>query len=136
MPEFQKVEVPVGAFIGWAAKPTSPPQQVTIEVLNFDQTGGRTFNSESCPQLTGTLVEDAVSYRDKGTTKVTLKAGEMVSVTGAQANLRKGLLQADPARGDLIRLTHTENYATAQGDGKVIEVEKAPAADSVSADDL
>jgi len=143
MTEFKKVEVPQGRFIGWGKK----GQSVTIDVLDFDPTGGSDFNNNACPQVTGTLVEDCDNYRDKGTTKERIKAGELVAVTCGQANLRKGILICDPKRGDLVRLTFTDTYETAKGDGKVIEVEHAPGAggkghqtsdegDSVDGDDL
>lgn len=140
MPEWKKVPVPQGRFIGWGQK----GQSVTIDVLDFDPTGGSDFNGNSCPQLTGTLVEDCDNYTDKGTKKERLKAGEMVVVTCGQANLRKGILICDPKRGDLVRLTFTDTYQTGKGDGKVIEVEHAPGAggkrhdegDSVSEDEL
>lgn len=141
-PTWKKIEVPQGQFIGWG----KIGQTVTIDVLDYDDKGGTDFNGNPCPIVTGTLMDDAVSYRDKGTTKVQLRAGELVSVTCGQANLRKGIKLCDPQRGDLVRLTFTETYETAKGDGKVIEVEHAPGAggkghqsnggDGVDPDDL
>lgn len=132
MAEFQKVEVPVGRFIGWgpAKGPSDPPQTVTVNVLDFDPTGGRDFNDQPCPQLVGTLVDDCDNYRDKGTTHERIKAGELVNVTGATANLRKGLLIADPKRGDLVRMTYNDTYEAAKGQGKVVQVEVARGAGS------
>lgn len=141
MPEFKKIEVPRGQFIGWGKL----GQSITIDVLDYDDAGGTDFNGNQCPLLTGTAMDDTISFRDKGTTKVQVKAGELVSVTCGQANLRKGIKICDPKRGDLVRLTFTETYETAKGDGKVIEVEHAPGAggkghvdsdDSVGEDDL
>ena len=60
----------------------------------------------------------------------------MVTVNGGVANLKKGLLLADPKPGDLVRMTFVDTYKTAQGDGKVIKVEHAPASAVVTADDL
>jgi hypothetical protein len=144
MAEFEKVEVPTGRFIGWgpAKGPSNPPQTVTVNVIDFDATGGKNFNGDPCPQLMGTLAEDATNYRDKGATKETIEAGELVTVTAGTANLKKGLLIADPKRGDLVRMSYNDTYQTAQGDGKVIAVEIARGAgadtsgDKVSEDDL
>lgn len=144
-PQFKKIEVPRGQFIGWGKL----GQSITIDVLDYDDNGGTDFNGNLCPLLTGTAMEDTYSFRDKGTTRVEVKRGELVSVTCGQANLRKGIKICDPSRGDLVRLTYTETYETAKGDGKVIEVEHAPGAgtggsaraaaaqdDSVGEDDL
>jgi hypothetical protein len=145
MTEFKKVEVPVGTFIGWGMKATSPPQQVTIDVLDYDEFGGKDFNGNVCPQLAGTLVEDCVNYRDKGSTKETLKAGAMVQVTCGLANLKRAIKACEPQRADLVRMTHSEDIKVSDGTVKVIEVEHAPGAgkglkadegDTVSEDEL
>jgi hypothetical protein len=133
MADFKTIEVPTGRFIGWGKL----DQQVTVRVVSFDPTGGTDFKNNICPQLIGTLVADCDTYKDKGATKERLEAGEMVTVNGGLANLKKGLLIADPKPGDLVRMTFVDTYKTAEGDGKVIKVEHArdePAA--VSADDL
>ena len=36
--DFEKVEVPRGTFVGWAAK---PGQKMTAKVVAYDETGGR-----------------------------------------------------------------------------------------------
>lgn len=142
-PTWKKIEVPQGRFIGWG----KIGQSVTIDVLDYQPSGGTDFNGNTCPLVTGTLVEDCDNYTDKGTSKERLKAGELVSVTCGQANLRKGILACDPKRGDLVRLTFTDTYTASKGEGKVIEVEHAPGAgggshaagdssDSVGEDDL
>lgn len=133
MPKYREIEVPTGRFIGWGKQ----GQQVSVKVATFDQTGGRDFNGDTCPQLVGTLIEDCDNYTDKGTKSEVLKAGEMVTVTAGISNLKKGLLIADPNPGDFVRMTFVDTYKTAQGDGKVIKVEHAPAEpDSVGEDDL
>jgi hypothetical protein len=121
MPEFQKIEIPQGTFIGWGRK----GQQVTVKVASFDPTGGKDFNGATCPQMIGTLTDDCTNYKDKGATEETLKAGEMVTVTAGVANLKRGLLAADPTPGDIVRMTFSDTYKTANGDGKVIDVEIA-----------
>jgi len=133
MADFKTIDVPTGRFISWGKL----DQQVTVRVVSFDPTGGRDFQNNICPQLIGTLTEACDNYRDKGATHERLDAGEMVTVNGGVANLKKGLLMADPKPGDLVRMTYVDTYKTAQGDGKVIKVEHAPSEPAaVSADDL
>lgn len=124
MPNWDKVDVPAGNYISWEKK----GQQVTMKVLAFDPVGGTDFNEQVCPLLTGYLVEDCTNYRDKGATKETLEAGEMVMITAGQANLKKGLLIADPKRDDLVRLTFSDTYKATKGTGKIIDVEIAKGA--------
>lgn len=131
-PEFTKVEVPQGRFIGWGKK----GQSVTVKVMTYDPNGGKDFNGNICPQMVGTLTEEADNYRDKGTTHERLPAGELVTVTAGVANLKRGLQAADPHPGDLVRMTFTDTYKTANGDGKVIEVQIARASLAVSAEDV
>lgn len=129
--EFVKVEIPQGTFIGWGKK----GQIVTVKVASFDPTGGTDFGGKPCPLLVGELVEACDNYKDKGTTLERLNAGELVSVTAGQANLKRGLLAADPTPGDVVRMSFTDTYKTANGEGKVIEVAIArgatPDADSL-----
>lgn len=132
MAEFKTIEVPTGKFISWGKL----NQQVTVRTVAFDPTGGRDFNNNICPQLIGTLTEACDNYRERGTVHERLEAGEMVTINAGVANLKKGLLMADPKPGDLIRLTFTDTYKTAQGDGKVIKVEHAPGEQAVTADDV
>lgn len=121
---YEKVEVPQGRFIGWGRKPTDPPQTVIVKVTEYDEEGGKTPppNSRTVPQFSGTLVEDATNYRDGGTEKEEIKAGELVTVTCGIANLRKGIKAAEPRPGDTVKLVFNDTYATAEGTGKVIEV--------------
>lgn len=119
---YEKVEVPQGRFIGWAAKVTKPPQEVIVKVLEYDPEGGKTANGTIVPQFSGTLVRDATNYRDKGTERETLNAGELVTVTCGIANLRKGIKAAEPKPGDTVKMVFSDTYETRDGTGKVIEV--------------
>lgn len=132
MPDFEKVEVPQGRFIGWGRK----GQRVTVKVMSFDPTSGSDFSGKSCPQLIGELTESCTNYKDKGTVEETLDAGELVTVTAGLANLKRGLLAADPKVGDIVRMTFSDTYKTANGDGKVIDVEIARVRQTVSEDEL
>lgn len=134
MPRYKTVDT-ASSFIGWGKL----GQEVELKVLTFEPTGGKDFNGKACPRVVGTLVEDCDNYKDlRGDKKrVQLKAGEQVTVEGGVENLRKGLLQADPQRGDFLRLSFVDTYETDRGDGKVIKVEHAKGeAGAVSADDI
>lgn len=133
MTEFTKVEVARGDFIGWAPK---PPQTVIVKVQSFDPLGGTDANDKPCPQLVGTLTEACKSYRDQGATVRDLAAGDLVTVTAGVANLKAGLLAADPKPGDVVKMDFNDTYKTAKGTGKVIEVLIARASQAVSADDV
>jgi hypothetical protein len=133
MPEFQDVDVPRGRFIGWG----KVGQTITVKVASYDPTGGSDANGKVCPQMVGTLTEAADNYRDRGTTLEQLDAGELVTVTAGIANLKAGLLAADPKPGDLVRMEFIDTYKTANGTGKSIKIQIARgAANAVSADDL
>lgn len=132
MPEFKTIEVPQGRFIGWGQK----GQCITVKVMSYDPNGGKDFNGNICPQMIGTLTDDADNYKDKGTAKERLDAGELVTVTAGVANLKRGLMAAEPTPNDIVRMTFTDTYKTANGDGKVIEVQIARATQSVTADDV
>jgi hypothetical protein len=138
---YTKVEVPQGRFIGWGRKVTTPPQTVIVKVSEYDEQGGKTPPPQNnvVPQFSGTLVEDADNYRDAGTEKETIKAGELVTVTCGVANLRKGIKAAEPRPGDTVKLVYNDQYDTAEGKGKVIEVfikRGADDPDAVSEEDL
>jgi hypothetical protein len=132
MTQWKKVEVPTGNYIGWG----KVGQQVTLAVVAYDVTGGEDFNGNPCPQVVGTLTEDAMSYRDKGATEDPQKAGAMVTVKGGQANLKRALQAASPEKGDLLRITYTEDVKVAKGTAKDFEVEIAPGAAAEAEDDL
>lgn len=133
MPEFQDIEVARGRYIGWGRQ----GQTVTVRVDSYDPVGGTDANDRPCPQLVGTLTEAADNYRERGTVHERLDTGELVTVTAGIANLKAGLLAADPHPGDLVRMEFADTYKTAKGTGKVIKVQIArgnPAA--VTADDI
>lgn len=120
-PQWQDVEVPQGAFIGWGEK----GQTIVGRVLSFSVEGGTDFNGNKCPQMVLELTGDAVNYKDKGTTKETIASGEMVTITAGQANLRNNLLAALPSTDDLISIRYDDDYKTANGTGKSFKVQIA-----------
>lgn len=137
MPNYKTIDT-ASAFIGWGKL----DQEVEIEVLTFDPTGGTTAQGKPCPRVVGTLVADADNYKNlsdpDNREHVRLRKGEQVTVEGGIENLRKALLIADPKRGDLLKMTYVDTYVTDKGNkGKVIKVQHAPASEgSVSEDDI
>lgn len=115
---WEKVEVPQGTFIGWGRV----GQGVVGKVRDFSIDGGRDFAGGECPLLTVELTAEAENYADKGTTQSKIDAGELVSITAGQANLRRTLIAARPAIGDLIGIVYSGNYKTANGTGKEFDV--------------
>jgi len=117
--DWEDVQVPRGTFIGWATK---PGQKMTARVLSYSDTDGRDFNGEPCPQLVAELVEPFTNYRDKGTTQEELAAGELVSITCGQANLKRTVRAAALEQGNLFQLAFSDTFKAEKGDGKVFEM--------------
>lgn len=118
---FETVTVPQGAFIGWHE---SPGQVVTGKVLSYDAAGGQDFNGGRCPQIVLELVEAASSFSKSGE-RSDFAAGEMVTITAGQANLKRGILAASPVTGDVLRITYARQERTANGTVKVFELQIA-----------
>lgn len=123
MPELQKVEVPRGQFFGWAVK---PPQEITVETISYDPQGGRDAKDNVVPRLIGKVMVPTTSYRDRGTTEVELDAGEIVTIEGGVANVKTGLLAANPQRGQIVQLKFVGTYETKAGTGKEIDIYVGP----------
>ncbi|MDO5091810.1 MAG: hypothetical protein Q4D79_00050 [Propionibacteriaceae bacterium] len=118
---FEAIETPAGAFIGWHE---NPGQVVTGEVVDYSPTGGQDFSGGACPQVTLRLVEPCSSFNKQGQ-RTDFAAGEVVSITCGQANLKRGIIAAQPAVGDVLRVTHSSNAKTANGVAKVFSLEIA-----------
>jgi hypothetical protein len=121
MTDWQDVEVPQGRFIGWG----KIGQTITGRVVTYSDTEGRSFNDEPCPLLVLELTEAATSYRVKEGTSEDLAAGEMVSITCGQANLRRTVRAGDLTPGDLVRIKYDDTYKTASGEGKSFKMQVA-----------
>lgn len=117
--DWEDVQVPRGTFVGWGLK---PGQKMTAKVLTYGEAEGRDFNGEPCPQIVAELVEPFTNYRDKGTTVEELAAGELVSITCGQANLRRTVRAASLEPGNLFQLAFTDTFKAEKGDGKVFEM--------------
>lgn len=116
--DFQEVESSRGTFIGWG----KPGQTVTIDVVSYSPDGATDFNDKPCPQIVGVLTAAADSYRDKGATKDTIDAGEFVTITCGQANLRNKVASSGVVPGDLLRITYEADEKVDKGTMKVFRL--------------
>lgn len=98
---WEKIEVPRGAYIGWGLR---PGQHVTGVVVEYSPTGGVDFNQNVCPALAIELVEDAWSA-DKAQNYTQHRAGELVQLNCGQVSLKRAVHTADPNPGDLVKIT-------------------------------
>ena len=100
MTNWEVVEVPRGAYIGWGTK---PGQHVTGKVLEYSPDGGTDFNGSPCPTVAIELVENAASFNKDGD-RSNHEAGEIVQLNAGQVSLKRALRAADPAVGDLVKI--------------------------------
>jgi hypothetical protein len=115
---YEEVVVPRGTFIGFG----EIGQTIDGEVLLYSDTEGSDYNDQPCPLVVIQLTQPATNYRNKGTEKETIAAGELVTVTCAQANLKSAARAANLEPGNLVRIVYAGNYKTAKGDGKEFKV--------------
>lgn len=120
-PQWETVDVPAGAFIGWG---TSAGQHVTGKVLEFDPAGGLDFNDKVCPQLVVELTERAASFNKAGD-RTDYDAGELVTLTCGLVRLSRAVKAAQPEPGDLVKVTMTGMERTANGEMKVFDLKIA-----------
>ena len=106
MTNWETVEVPRGAYVGWGTK---KGQHVTGKVLEYSPDGGTNFAGDPCPSVTIELTEDAASFNKDGE-RSNHQAGEIVQLNAGQVSLKRALRAADPSPGDLVKIT-LENLA-------------------------
>lgn len=106
MTTWETVEVPRGAYLGWGTK---KGQHVTGKVLEYNPDGGTNFAGDPCPSATIELTEAAASFNKEGE-RTDYPAGEIIQLNAGQVSLKRALRAADPAPGDLVKIT-LENLA-------------------------
>lgn len=106
MTTWETVEVPRGAYLGWGSK---KGQHVTGKVLEYSPDGGTNFAGDPCPSATIELTEPAASFNKEGE-RTDYPAGEIIQLNAGQVSLKRALRAADPATGDLVKIT-LENLA-------------------------
>lgn len=118
---WEDIEVPRGAYVGWGDQ---IGQHVTGKVLDFEPSGGTDFNGNICPQLAIELVEPAASFNKKGE-RTDYPAGELVNLTCGQVSLKRAVKAADPAPGDLVKITLGNLVSTSNGTVKEFNIKIA-----------
>ena len=126
---WEDVSVPRGAYIGWS---TQPGQHVTGKVLEYNPVGGTNYAGDPCPQLSVELIEPAASFNKAGE-RTDFPAGEFVVVNAGQASLKRAVQAAALERGDLVKITMTGLYKSANGEGKEFAIKVARGAGQTAA---
>ena len=121
MTTWETVEVPRGAYIGWGSK---KGQHVTGKVLDYQPEGGTDFNQNPCPSATIELTEAASSFTKDGD-RSEHEAGSLVQLNAGQVSLKRALRAADPAPGDLIKITLVNLAKTDKGSVKEYDIKIA-----------
>lgn len=118
---WEEVQVPTGAYISWGNK---PGQHVTGKVIDYLPEGGSDYNGDPCPHLTVELIEPAASINKEGN-RTDYPAGEIVQLNAGQVSLKRKLRAADPASGDIIKITLDNLAKTDRGTVKEFDLKIA-----------
>ena len=121
MTTWETIEVPRGAYIGWGSK---KGQHVTGKVLDYQPEGGTDFNGNACPSAAIELTETAASFNKDGD-RSEFAAGELVQLNAGQVSLKRALRAADPAPGDLVKITLVNLAKTDKGTVKEFDIKIA-----------
>jgi hypothetical protein len=117
-PNWEEVNVPRGAFIGWGSQ---IGQHVTGRVLEYNPTGGTNFAGDVCPQLSVELTEPAASFTKDGA-RTDFAAAELVVLNCGQVSLKRAVKAADPSPGDLVKIELSSLVKTANGTVKEFSI--------------
>ena len=121
MTTWETIEVPRGAYIGWGSK---KGQHVTGKVLDYSPEGGTDFNGNACPSATIELTEAAASFNKDGD-RSEFAIGELIQLNAGQVSLKRALRAADPAAGDLVKITLVNLAKTDKGTVKEFDIKIA-----------
>lgn len=128
--QWETVEVPRGAFIGWGTK---KGQHVTGTVLVYSETEGTDYNGDPCPQLEIQLSEKAASFNKDGE-RTNYEPGDLVVLTCGQVSLKRAVKRANPKRGDMLKITLENLAKVANGTVKEFGIQIARGAGKVEDD--
>ncbi len=120
-----------GAYISWG---NFIGQEVIGKVVDYDAVGGRDFAENPCPQLQVDLVTPAKSINKEGVI-TDFEAGEIIVLNCGQVSLKRAIRAADPAPGDVIKITLSNLVKTKNGKVKefAVAIARGAAKDSKSA---
>lgn len=121
MTTWETIEVPRGAYIGWGTK---KGQHVTGKILDYSPEGGNDFNGNPCPSAAIELTEAAASFNKDGD-RTDFAIGELVQLNAGQVSLKRALRAADPAPGDLVKITLVNLAKTDKGTVKEFDIKIA-----------
>lgn len=121
MTNWETVEVPRGAYIGWGTK---KGQHVTGKVQDYQADGGTDFNGNPCPSVAIVLTEKAASFNKDGD-RSEHPEGELVQLNAGQVSLKRALRAADPKTGDLVKITLVNLAKTDKGTVKEFDIKIA-----------
>lgn len=107
---FQDVEGSSRTFF----KPAAIGDRVVIKVQMFGPAMAKDFNGNPVPQATGLVTEYSGSQE--------FEPGDVIKISGGQAQLTSKLLAAQPAEGDLLLVEYIGTYEAAKGPGKAFRV--------------
>ena len=118
MHNLETINVPAGAYIGWAP---NPGQVVKGYVTEYAPLGATDFAGAACPLLSVELTEPTWSV-NKNMERTDFPTGEAVNITCGQANLKRNVQAANLTPGDYIELAFTETAKTANGTVKLFKL--------------
>ncbi|WP_183092925.1 hypothetical protein [Nocardioides stalactiti] len=141
MTNWEEIDVPRGAFIGWGSK---VGQHVTGKVLAYDERGGTDFAGDPCPQLQVELTDPAASFNKDGD-RTDYPAGDLVVLNCGQVSLKRAVRAAALDVGDLVKIELQNLVKTEKGTVKEFGIKvargagasasaKAPAASASSSE--
>ena len=116
--DWETVDVPAGKFIGWGNK---AGQFVEGEVYSYSASDGKDFNGMPCPRIDVMLSKPAASFNKKNE-RTDVDAGELVSLTAGQANLKRALIHANLSSGDQVRIELSGFTEVDKGTVKMFDV--------------
>lgn len=119
--QWEEIDVPRGAYISWGEQ---IGQHVTGRVTDYQPAGGTDFAGNICPQLVVELTEPAASINKAGQ-RTDFAAGELVVLNCGLVSLKRAVKAADPAPGDLVKITLSGLVRTANGTVKEMSIKIA-----------
>lgn len=118
MPEWESVNTGLGSFIGWG---NTPGQSIEGKVIAYGAYDGKTQQGEPVPEVTIELTEPGVSVNKLGE-RTEHGVGAHVVLTASQKNLQRGLKNANPSPGDLLKISLDKLVPSNGGTAKLFDI--------------
>lgn len=104
MSEWEDINVPRGAFIGWGMR---PGQYVQGEVIEYGADTGTDYNQKECPQLSVILTAPAASF-NKALERTNHDPNSLVVLNCGLVSLARAVKAANLNQGDEVRIELTD----------------------------